>query len=565
MFWVEWLIGIMGLGIDLSDTYLYIVDIRFKQKDFNLKEYLTEKNLEVLSLTPYSSFLLDDINQTYTTFHNILSEEQFVNEVLKKYADIETIFLQNKEYSFLFMDVAFMITYEKYLARLFYFLNNKTNKNYKIIYISDSKKNINKISIGVKKSFLYSYKKFYKIINIGSVDKIFYKKQKIISYFKRILYTKNIFFKVFFKLVRQKSIEASYDNKYYIKYFINSDFKVINNINPSSIEKISKLVLESIIEKKTMSLVSNYYKNIFLKLEDRVKKVSSHIKYHPFTFLSKIENYYEILLYQQNNIPKIFMQHGSYFHENIFLKHNEIYPADISFVFNDYTKKLFEKRGARKVYSVGSVDFNYPIQNAKKFKYDYVYITYCTSYSYAGLMIMNENHEESIDSNKIFNHHKSIIKLFGTKLKDKKICIKIQPGIFLGTMLYIPLLELSKPYKNITIEFVVPLKELFQSSKYIISDYFSSEFINRELHHKKDIIMFKEFPIKVTEETLEDMKKMFILVDTMDDLKEKIENIEKITQNRKRYDDIIEYYSSKKCDTKNMINDILVKELNTGK
>ena len=41
-----------------------------------------------------------------------------------------------------------------------------------------------------------------------------------------------------------------------------------------------------------------------------------------------------------------------------------------------------------------------------------------------------------------------------------------------------------------------------------------------------------------------------------------MENIEKITKNRKRYDDIIEYYSSKKCDTKKVVTQILEKELN---
>jgi len=51
-------------------------------------------------------------------------------------------------------------------------------------------------------------------------------------------------------------------------------------------------------------------------------------------------------------------------------------------------------------------------------------------------------------------------------------------------------------------------------------------------------------------------------VDTIDDLEDKVKNIENITKNRKRYDDIIEYYSSKKCDTKKLVLEILKKELN---
>ena len=51
-------------------------------------------------------------------------------------------------------------------------------------------------------------------------------------------------------------------------------------------------------------------------------------------------------------------------------------------------------------------------------------------------------------------------------------------------------------------------------------------------------------------------------VDTIDDLEDKVRNIETITKNRKRYDDIIEYYSSKKYDTKKLVLEILKKELN---
>ena len=82
------------------------------------------------------------------------------------------------------------------------------------------------------------------------------------------------------------------------------------------------------------------------------------------------------------------------------------------------------------------------------------------------------------------------------------------------------------------------------------------------MHYKRDIILFKGVPTPLPEKTIEDMKKMFILIDTLEDLKEKVANIEKIAKNRKRYDDIIEYYSSKKCDTKKVVTQILEKELN---
>ena len=101
---------------------------------------------------------------------------------------------------------------------------------------------------------------------------------------------------------------------------------------------------------------------------------------------------------------------------------------------------------------------------------------------------------------------------------------------------------------------------LVEKSKYIISDYFSSEFLNRELHYQRDIILFSKTPTPLPKETIEDMKKMFILVDDINELQEKIENIEEISKNRKKYDEIIEYYSSRKCDTKRVVLDILKKE-----
>ena len=313
---------------------------------------------------------------------------------------------------------------------------------------------------------------------------------------------------------------------------------------------------------KQLDFISTRCKELLTTFKELMlnQKIESTTNINPFTFLSKNQNYLEILLYKENKIPKIFMQHGSYLHENIFLKYNEIYPADINFVFNDFTKRLFEKRGAKKVYSVGSLNINYPIIEKKRV-YDFLYITYCSSYSHAGVYIGSESHLLSADGNNIFNRHKEIIELFGTKFKDKTICIKIQPGIFTGTIMYVPFLELSKKFKNITIEFSIPLGALIEKSEIIISDYFSTEFINRELHYKRNIILFQGLPIPLPKEIIEDMEKMFILVETIEDLETKIINLEEITKNRKRYPDIIEYYSSKKCDTKKIVTNILKKEL----
>jgi hypothetical protein len=189
-----------------------------------------------------------------------------------------------------------------------------------------------------------------------------------------------------------------------------------------------------------------------------------------------------------------------------------------------------------------------------------VYITY--NGNYAGNISYIESDESlySMDGYEIYQRHKNIIEYFGKRCPLKKFCIKMHPGI-ISYGLYVPVLELSRKYNNIHIEFSTPLFSLIEESTYIISDYFSSEFINRELHYKRDIILFKGAPLQLPKEIIEDMKKMFILVETVDDLEDKIINIESITKNRKRYDDIIEYYSSKKCDTKKIVTEILEKEL----
>lgn len=101
-------------------------------------------------------------------------------------------------------------------------------------------------------------------------------------------------------------------------------------------------------------------------------------------------------------------------------KYSEIIPADVNFVFNDYTKKLFEDLGAKKVYSVGSILFNKPIKEKNK-DYDFLYIT--QGHDYLGNMqyVDFPNSLHSFDGYELYQRHKSIIELFGKDLKIKKL------------------------------------------------------------------------------------------------------------------------------------------------
>ncbi|MEN4044793.1 hypothetical protein [Sulfurimonas sp. NWX367] len=546
----------------MKDKYLYIVDMRFKQNSFDLSSYLKDIDANILSLTPYSSFLLKQAKKKFITFHDIVSIEEFHKNVFKEYKEFEEIFNDFKELSFLFRDFAFLITFEKYFNQLKSYLKLAKKENRQIFYLTDVDGIKREENCLLYKSCLFDNQYVDKIINIKNKDASFYKKNKLQNIFNTLKYKKDIFENIINKYILRKDTSLPYDMIHFLD--------VYNDLNPvtrkESIEKKQIFDFIGRVNKTIIDKKNSLFKNQYMKLLEDItihltKYDEKYIIIKPFSFLSRMQNYRQILINKKNSIPNIFMQHGSYLQENIFLKYNEIYPADINFVFNDFTKELFQNRGAKKIESVGSINFNYSIKEKKK-KFDFLYITYCTGYSYTGVLINNFSHLVSTDTNNIYTRHKKIIELFGVKLKDKNICIKIQPGIMLETMLYIPFLELSQNYPNVTIEFSIPIQNLIPKSKYIISDYFSSEFINRELHYKRDIILFSGPPLCLPEETLEDMKKMFILVDTVDDLEEKVRNIENITKNRKRYDDIIEYYSSKKCDTKKLVTEILEKELN---
>ncbi len=538
---------------------LYIIDIKKRQKkSFNLKNILKD-NIEILSLTPYSCYLLDVENKKYHTFHSLISIHDFKKKVFGSYSDIEPIFQKNKNFGYLFRNLALIRNYEIYINILFDYIHTKKENNYKVIYLSDAKKEtINKFEFTSNNmSGLYYCDDIDEFKIIQSRNKYFYLLEKI----RKIFYTKNLFNKIINHLFNKSYHATRYDNNNFNDFWDKLENIKTHHFNPIyQFNTVEKNIINILITKDTKQFIFSLYKKILNDLRNSINTVKniSSIKAHPFIYLSDNNNFILNLLYKNNNIPRVFMQHGSYVHEHIFLKYNEIYPSDLNLVFNDYTKNLFLKNNHHKVYTVGSTTFNKTIKLKDK-KYDFTYITYCTHYGYNGTYIDSKVALHSMDSNNMYERHKQIIELFSTKFKDTTLCIKMQAGI-VDNMLYTPLLELSQKYKNITIEFFRPLHNLIEESRYIISDYFSSEFINRDIHYQRDIILFQDAPMPLPAEILSDMEKMFILVSSLDDFSNKIENIENITKNRARNDAIIEFYSSKKCDTKKVVTEILEKE-----
>jgi len=539
---------------------LYIVDIKKKQNNsFNLKKILLN-DAEVLSLTPYSCYLLDKEKKKYSTFHSIISMQKFTTKVFEEYSCIENIINKYLDYSALFRNIAIIKTYEVYINILFKFIKNKKKEKYTIVYISDAKNedNINNFRISSNDlSALYYCKDIDQYIKLTTKEGIFYKKNNFKNNFSKIS-------KIINYILKDKKKVLNYDHKFF-KNFWNKQTGIIlkNHIPKEEYEQFYKDMIKVLYTTGQHGFITALYENFLNSIQQEIlkSKMMRVISISPFVYLSSPNDIVRNVLYKKNDISRVFWQHGSYVHEHIFLPYNEITVADLNFVFNNFTEKMFKLGGNQKSYSVGSINFNKKFIEKKK-KFDFVYIINNMQYSWNATYLDSKNALYAMDGNNLFQKHKEIIELFGMKFPDKNFCIKTQPGVFTGSMLYVPFLELSKKFKNVTIEFTKPLAKLFEQSTYIISDYFSSEFTNKELHCKRDIILFKGYPLPLPEETLEDMDKMFILVDTIDDLQKTIENIDEVTKNRRKNDDIIEYYSSKKCNTKKVVTEILEKEIN---
>lgn len=559
----------MSLGIGLSNKILYIVDIRFKQKDLDLYHHISDKASNILSLTPYSNYLLEELKLNYQTIDDIIPAKEFNDNIFREYKKIASLVQKYNSFSYMLYHLIFLRTKQMYYFELFNYLTKLVK--YNIVYItdtkpiSDMKHHYNFMSNEV--SLLHSFSSVDKIILIDKKDKQFYRGKKLRILFFKLKNTKYIFKKVLNHFLKSKKTTLlSYDNINIGPFFTTKkelDLEL-------DLLKLKKEYLEfkslflNLYANELLGQTSNIYDRYFLSFETLLENISQKesSKVLPFVFLSNSSDFLRLLRYKENNIQTFFTQHGSYVHENLTLKHCEIYPADINFVFNEYTKKLFEKRGASKVEVVGSVNFNKPYRDLEKV-YDFVYIAFCSSYVYTGSFSGMESSELSPDGKKIYERHIKVIKMFGRLFKNKKLCIKVQPSVMSSSM-YIPFLELVQNYSNITVEYIKPLHELIEESRYVISDYFSSEFTNREIHYKKDIILFYGLPYMMEDSIIEDMEQMFLLCKDEDVLETIVNQIEILSKNRVRNDDIIEYYSSKKCDTTKLMNQVLNREYNGG-
>lgn len=532
----------------MDEARIIFVDIRDKLLNESVLVDGISKSDMVIPLTPYSIYILDKAGVDYKLLSDFKSNKDFVFDVISDYQMIADNFIKLNltKYQFLIRDIGKYVTFEHYL-RVVECIKGERNS----VYISNVD---DKYGFG-KNTPLSSFIAFSAEIRLDS-DEQFYKKNRakvLISKLKEENIIKSI------GKVTNKRPKYLYDNE------VNaSDYKKV--VTEFSSEHIDTFDFEKIIE----SLESlNLSRNVEKKLHDEIRLLFTQRNefsvYEPFVFLNGTTMYARYLAYIENKIPTFFMQHGSNVNEDYFLRHNEIFPADVNLVFNEYTKELFERRGAKDVYCVGTKLYSRKVKNRKK-KFDYVYITYCTKYNYSGFHVGSDVDVISPVSENIYSRHKNVIDLFGNNFPDKEVCIKLQPGIFTGQQLYIPLVEHASSYPNVKIVFDKSLHNLIEQSSYIISDYFSSEFSNRHILQNRNIIMFTDI-LKLSDELVRnDLSKLFFLVDDFDKLKKTIEEFDSmpIYEKPDRLESIINRYSSIGLDTEYEVLKLIKSKLDSN-
>lgn len=481
----------------------------------------------VIPLTPSSIYYLETNSIEFKKFHSLMTTKTFRNNILKIYEDIKVANENRPNFHGCFRTIAQYLNYFYTIEILLSFI--KQQKFNEIIYITDKKLVKDIFSLSNQESSLPEMISFSKIINIDFMDNSFLKKKNIFKIYSPVFLLKKLWNKAFNSDLSYDWLEIKPQRKVYkinkeVKYcYFDLRSDLFKNI------EVSELRIDcSILKSKKVSCF-----NTFLSLEQSIAT-------------------------QKINNNLYFFQHGNYFYKNIFIENSEVNVAKVNFVFNEYTKRFFEDLNGKNVFVVGSNLFQKKIKE-KKIEYDFLYITQGHDYLGKKQYVDFPNSLHSFDGYELYQRHKQIIELFGRELNTMKVVIKLHPCI-LSTGVYSPLWEIAKKFSNVSLDITTPIHGLIESSKYIISDYFTSDFLNREIHYKKNIILFSGAPTPLPSETLLDMKKLFILINSVVELRDKIRTIRSIVKNRVQDSSKIEYYTSKKVDTTKKVKEILLNE-----
>jgi len=518
------------------------IDLRKKIKDEASIADLLVGFDEVVSLTPYSTYILEKLNTKFNNFSSLVSDAHMHSKVIDKYKRIESLenFAKLGRSRYILSELAQYISFDSYLEVV-----SEHVARGKSCYVSDSKR---KGLFSVETS-LSAFIDFDSVIDIER-DNRFYTLNLLRFTVKRPMESIKKLVKFFLK-----DNQCTHDNKSFCRKYKSKKINIKKHFSNKNIVNFLLDECGFLIKNQALRKV---YEQEFSVDDENIKAG----RYRPFIFLHSKQMFHRFELYKQNDIPVIMMQHGSYVNENYFLKYNEATSADINLVFNSFTKSLLESQGANRVYNVGSLLFDKKLKVRAK-QHDFLYITYCARYSYSGALNASERSILSTTGENMFIRHREVIEFFGEHCPDLKLCIKVKPGIFLGGQMYVPLKEIAEKYPNVTVDYTSDLFCLIEKSKYIISDYFSSEFSSKNVIESKDIIIFDDILKFVNNEVENDMKAMFMVVSSVSEMAAMVRKIdfykEKASSSKSKV--LVNKYSTDGKDTRKLVNEIIDKYL----
>ncbi len=557
-------------------TKILFVDIKGRADEEVVLEKIAEISPdEIVSLSPFAVYLLERNNLKFSSLHDFLSVQEFRDKILVLYSQmrelIESIFSEANLGFGLMFDLCRVVNY-------FFAMNQ-------IEIIAGKKEAIYLTDICVKKELsdhsdiqkllsnqILVIPKGFKLIQLEpptifwqELQKLFFKLKTISSFghLKKIVARRTQNFQNIDALLKYDWSELvkllqDIDQKVSSKSMKPEKLVLFKNGWNQKLEEFSKNVWPHNYEIVTLALKAEFvnYEKVFSSFDS----LSSAANF--FVFADNGNTFLKAQMCKHLGVESFFFQHGSYLYRNVFIEFSEVIPATFNFVINDFTHNYFESMGAKDIVTVGSKAHCYEIVEKPK-EYDFVYITQGHDYYGKSLYVDFPDSTHSFDGYELYKRHEALVKLFGQKHPDKKICIRMHP-VVKGDGYYVPMDELAEKFPNVKIDFSTPIKTLVETSKSIISDYFTTEFLNFNIHFARDIILFSGSPTPIPNDLREDIGKMFLCCDNLSELASILDDFEKIVAERVKEQKIIEFYSSKKLDTESLVRRSVSEKLKIG-
>lgn len=480
----------------------------------------------IIALTPLSVYFCHSGCRNYMTFGDVTEKSKMRRMFLEYYERFKTLLFSEEKKGigkFATYLLAADICHACYLKVLYDYINKLKKCSYRIIYITDLKK------IGHENEYIdlelnNNESELLKYIENGDIIHI--KRKACDLDFKNKIYKiKNIFskFPVNFRkiYIRLLGYNLNYDWIYYEKFHRMFEKIVLDDreIDIKYIENHNIFDELSPFGDRLQYKFKNLYKKIL-----NFKNTSRYKKKYFYTWINDLEGYIGSSYALRYGIS-FFYQHGCYIYRNIFTDVCEIENANTNFVVNLDTFDFFKKIGSKNVCLLGSKYFNQNYNWNVKNKYDYVYFT--QGHEYMGhLFYQNfENAEYDYDGAGMFLRHLAVVDFFGTKRKDLRLCVKIHP-ITQSAGVYVPLVEaIAKGgFTNVTVDHHSSTRTLLQESRAVIADYFLTDFMQTELHRKRNVAVFDALPTPLPEGVKEGIRRLVLVCGGVEELIEIVDD-----------------------------------------